>query len=186
MRIDHFMLRVVTSLTILVSSGSAFAHLHPALGRFVQRDALEYADSLSLSEYNQSRPDISVDPTGMIAGCPWTKPTTGFCPDIYPNPFHPHERCYREIVPIGSGPSGNQCCYNENTGTFTGQSPDAYAPAIGGDNNGCRWDCARVAMHIWCDILEHCPYQGPTPPAPKAPSTGPTTRPPTRPTTGPD
>jgi hypothetical protein len=42
----------------------AFAHLHPTLGRFLQRDPQAYIDGTNLIELNQSNPAGHLDPSG--------------------------------------------------------------------------------------------------------------------------
>jgi len=58
---------VIAALLVITQSASAM--YHPGLGRFMQRDSIEYqAGSMSLYQYVDSRPTYYVDPTGNT---PW-------------------------------------------------------------------------------------------------------------------
>ncbi|MBE3096937.1 MAG: hypothetical protein IMZ44_07375 [Planctomycetes bacterium] len=76
----------LAALLVLCAATAASAMYHPTLGRFVQRDPIEYADGMSLYEYVGSMPLGSRDPLGMrefadpstltpdpISDKPWSK-----------------------------------------------------------------------------------------------------------------
>jgi len=44
---------------------------HPALGRWVQRDPIGYADGMNLYQYVRSRPTAAVDPSGTLSSDNW-------------------------------------------------------------------------------------------------------------------
>jgi RHS repeat-associated protein len=46
-----------------------FRTYSPALGRWLTRDPLDYADSMNLMEYCRSSPSMWLDPTGLLAKC---------------------------------------------------------------------------------------------------------------------
>jgi hypothetical protein len=54
-------------ITVASFSCSASAHLHPTLGRFVQRDPLAYPDGLSLYVYQRAASLSLSDPSGLAA-----------------------------------------------------------------------------------------------------------------------
>jgi len=68
----------------------ALAHLHPAVGKFAQRDRVGYRDGLNLTGYEQSEPNMRRDPTGLVClckdpfaffplpDCSWNSPDTWF------------------------------------------------------------------------------------------------------------
>jgi hypothetical protein len=61
----------------------AAAHLQPALGRFVQRDPLEYVDSGNTYVVGRSNSIRNLDPTGLAIACPvgWVStPVPGYHP----------------------------------------------------------------------------------------------------------
>jgi hypothetical protein len=136
-------------------SGSAAAHLHPAMGRFMQRDPIGYVDGTDLTEYVRSNPVSSSDSTGLILTCPNQPPAPNdlrWCRD-WGNPFHPGQTCYREIVAFPQI-SGQHCCYNAQGQLMPPPTPDRVGPATGRDRNGyCRFDGARLVFHFLFDVL---------------------------------
>jgi RHS repeat-associated protein len=127
----------------------------PYIGRFLQTDPIGYEDGLNLYTYVQNNPIIAIDPMGTIASCPDTPPSPGdttFCYDwANPHPAHWGQRCYREVISIGSGWSGVHCCYRGRR--LVDEHRDWIDPAVGGGGGYCRYDRDRICAHIIVDIV---------------------------------
>jgi hypothetical protein len=57
---------LLMTCTIVASiAGSAFGHLHPTIGRFLQRDPIGYVDGMNDYQTEASSPTIALDPSGQ-------------------------------------------------------------------------------------------------------------------------
>jgi hypothetical protein len=63
--------RLILNFCVIVTAlhSPLFAHLHPTLGRFMQRDPLEYVDAMASSEYQRSVPTLRLDAEGTSCQC---------------------------------------------------------------------------------------------------------------------
>jgi RHS repeat-associated protein len=134
----------------------------PSIGRFLQTDPIGYADRLNLYAYCQNNPVMNTDPNGLVVlKCPPkesdAKCDNGLCYD-WANPVHPGQRCYREVIPPGSGdtepgiPYGLHCCYKG--GKLVDSHIDPTDPAIGGGGGYCKYGfwSGRLQKH-WREII---------------------------------
>ncbi|HUW18682.1 MAG TPA: RHS repeat-associated core domain-containing protein [Sedimentisphaerales bacterium] len=154
--------------------------INPAAGR-VNRFAIrqQYKGGLSLYQYVGSQPIMVTDALGTIASCPYNPPigNPAFCEDTL-DALHWPNRCWREVVPVGCGNSGNQCCYWLQTNldpppplvwVFAEQSPDNSGPATGGGGGKCKYHWCNLCCHARDDVLGENPYSGPVPDPPEPP-----------------
>ena len=119
MRSTHADRWLLMSVLFLFSPASVFAHLHPTLGRFVQRDPLEYVNLPNLYAYVRSGPLQTRDPSGRVFGCTGSTPrptcaTPGYCWGVClqnQSLFHPGEA---GIVICTDDPQCKCACVNES------------------------------------------------------------------------
>jgi RHS repeat-associated protein len=139
------------------ADGSVFLrarYYDPRVGRFISKDLIGYKGGLNLYRYVENNPVNLIDSLGLKE-CPFTEKEaagdSSFCGGFWANfPFHSGEDCYREVVPIGCGPSGWHCCYVG--GLLHDSHIDWIAPPTGRYSNGsCHYDPWRSIVHIFCE-----------------------------------
>jgi len=77
-RCNHFAAVLAGLAAIALLAADASAMYHPTLGRFLQRDPIEYADGMNLTEYGGSAPAALADPDGLAAAPVSSGTTAGY------------------------------------------------------------------------------------------------------------